>query len=247
MIKFNEKYNLNQDKGEIFFSEGKKGTINANYTFFEHQKNGVINGILEEQVLKGTYHIDNSVGLIEITFFEKGFDAKWKQGIEPGPMKGKWEGQLTSSYESIKSLPKNDLESAIENVSELDIYIRYSDGDQEVGYFSINIKSELKLPNEISYESLTNLISYDGLFGDENFLNAVKYEVSEFSLKMSDCPQIFITKINDLDLKPLYDFHFNCEENEDIVATLMNINSDEVSDFLSDYFNDTVYSIENLF
>ena len=64
---------------------------------------------------------------------------------------------------------------------------------------------------------------------------------------MSDCPQTFITKINDLDLKPLYDFHFNCEENQDIVATLMNINSDEVSDFLSDYFNETVYSIENLY
>ena len=52
MIKFNEKYNLNQDKGEIIFSEGKKGTINANYTFFEQQKNGVINGVLEEQILK---------------------------------------------------------------------------------------------------------------------------------------------------------------------------------------------------
>lgn len=94
MIKFNEKYNLNQDKGEIIFSEGKKGTINANYIFFENQKNGVINGVLEEQILKGTYHIDNSVGLIEITFHDNGFDAKWKQGFEPGPMRGKWVGKM---------------------------------------------------------------------------------------------------------------------------------------------------------
>ena len=64
---------------------------------------------------------------------------------------------------------------------------------------------------------------------------------------MSDCHQIFITRINSLDLKPLYDYHFNEEGNEESVATLLNINSDEVSDFLSDYFQETIYSVENLY
>jgi hypothetical protein len=167
--------------------------------------------------------------------------------MEDGAMRGKWDGKPPSSESDInlESKPDSDIES--ENVSELDIYIRYSDGDEEVGNFSINIESALKMPNEISYESLTNLISYSGLFEDENFLNAVKHEVSTFSLSMSDCPQIFVTKINTIDLKPLYENRFNSEENEEIVAALLNINSDEVSDLIRDYFSETAYSVENLF
>jgi hypothetical protein len=45
----------------------------------------------------------------------------------------------------------------------------------------------------------------------------------------------------------LYDYHFNEEENEESVAKLLNINSDDVSDFSSDYFLETVYSVENLY
>lgn len=50
-------------------------------------------------MLKGTYHneLGNSTGLIEFTFSENGFNAKWKQGLEPGPMKGKWEGEINNS------------------------------------------------------------------------------------------------------------------------------------------------------
>lgn len=250
MIKFNEHYAINDGEGSIIFSEGKKGTVNATYEIKGKKDTGTINGTLDGNVLKGTYHnkIGNSTGLIEFTFNETGFDAKWKSGLEPGPMRGKWEGKLKTDNSAIKRESQHDTESNTENVSDLDIYIRYSDGDQEVGYFSIKIETNLKVPsqNDISYESLTNLF-YKGLFKDENFLNTIKSEVSDFSLRMSDCPQIFVTKINSLDLKPLYDYHFNEEDNEDIVATLLNINSDEVSDFLRDYFFETAYSVENLF
>lgn len=243
MIKFNETYSINDGQDSIVFTEGKANTISGKYN------SGTLTGNLDGNLLKATYHNqkNNSAGLIEFEFNENGFIAKWKQGLEEGPMRGKWQGKLISSNSDIKTESKNDAQSDLENVSDLDIYIRYSDGDEEVGYFSIEIESELKLPNEISYESLTQLISYDGLYEDENFLNAVKNETAEFSLRMSDCPQIFITRINSLDLKPLYDYHFNEEENEESVATLLNINSDEVSDFLSDYFQETAYSVENLY
>lgn len=41
--------------------------------------------------------------------------------------------------------------------------------------------------------------------------------------------------------------HFNEEDNEEHVATLLNISSDKLSDFLSDDFHETAYSVENLY
>jgi hypothetical protein len=32
---------------------------------------------------------------MEITFNEEGFTGKWKNGLEPGPMRGKWDGKLS--------------------------------------------------------------------------------------------------------------------------------------------------------
>ena len=213
-----------------------------------YQDDGVCIGSLIENKIEGIWKNKKDQGVFEWTFDDNGsFTGKYKSGIEDGAMRGKWDGKPLSSESVINLESKPDSDNESENVSELEIYIRYSDGDEEVGNFSINIESELKMPKEISYESLTNLISYSGLYEDENFLNAVKHEVSTFSLSMSDCPQIFVTKINTIDLKPLYENRFNSEENEEIVAALLNVNSDEVSDLIRDYFSETAYSVENLF
>jgi len=98
MLKFNENYSINNGEGSIIFSEGKKGTVNATYEIKGKKDTGTINGTLDGNILKGTYHnkIGNSTGLIEFTFNETGFDAKWKQGLEPGPMRGKWKGALSA-------------------------------------------------------------------------------------------------------------------------------------------------------
>ena len=94
MIKLNEEYSINSGQGTIVFTEGKKGTINAEYEIKGNKGKGKINGTLENEILKATFHVDAAAGLIEFTFTENGFDAKWKQGIEPGPMKGKWTGSM---------------------------------------------------------------------------------------------------------------------------------------------------------
>ena len=98
MIKINETYSINGGQGTIVFSEGKKGTVNASYEIKGKKDTGVINGTLDGNVLNGTYHnkIGNSSGLIQFVFTENGFDCKWKQGLEPGPMRGKWDGKLNS-------------------------------------------------------------------------------------------------------------------------------------------------------
>jgi hypothetical protein len=64
-------------------------------------------GFLEGNVFTGTFHNTkvNATGLIEITFHESGFDAKWKSGLEPGRMNGKWVGKIENSSDFIVSIP----------------------------------------------------------------------------------------------------------------------------------------------
>jgi hypothetical protein len=92
-IKFNEKYTINKGQEIITFNQGKGNNINGQYG------SGTLTGTIDGDVLTATYHNqkNNSAGLIEITFHEKGFNAKWKQGLEPGPMRGKWNGSLDNS------------------------------------------------------------------------------------------------------------------------------------------------------
>jgi len=104
MIKLNEAYSINSGQGTIVFTEGNKGTVNAEYEIQGNKGKGEINGTLQNNVLSGTFHVDAAAGLIEFTFTENGFDAKWKQGIEPGPMKGKLTGSLKSQSDNNQSV-----------------------------------------------------------------------------------------------------------------------------------------------
>jgi hypothetical protein len=131
-----------------------------------------------------------------------------------------------------------------QTISYLELFLRYGDSDKEIGYFSISLKSNILMPNVINFKNLIDIISWDGLYGLGEFEDAVKKEISDFNLIFSDCPQIWITKINELDLKPIYDFRFNGEGNEEIVADIFGIDKNDVDDFVADYFSDTVYSIE---
>lgn len=98
MIKYNETYRINNGKETIVFSTGNDNRVTGEYN------SGTITGTLVGNVLKGTYENkkNKSVGLIIFEFHENGFDAKWKQGIEPGPMRGKWAGAIISETNDIK-------------------------------------------------------------------------------------------------------------------------------------------------
>jgi hypothetical protein len=98
MIKLNTPYTIENGKDQVSFTEGKKGSINGTYG------DGTLSGTLEGNVLNATFHNKkaNASGLMEITFTENGFTAKWKNGLEPGPMRGKWEGKLNAENSSEK-------------------------------------------------------------------------------------------------------------------------------------------------
>ena len=116
-MELNKKYSLNDGKGHIIFSEGNSSTINAEYEIKGNKSKGTFNGTLENNSLKGTFFVDGVAGLMEFTFSENGFEAKWKKGIEPGPMRGEWKGTLSidaqittpvKPQEKVVELPKNE-------------------------------------------------------------------------------------------------------------------------------------------
>ena len=106
MIKLNIPYTI--DNGDTVTFTEKNGIINGTYT------DATLSGSLEGDVLKATFHNSkvNTAGLMEITFHENGFSAKWKSGLEPGPMKGKREGILEISSDFNVSIP-NDIKDLL--------------------------------------------------------------------------------------------------------------------------------------
>mgnify|MGYP000105776860 CR=1 FL=1 len=106
MIKLNTPYTI-ENGDTVIFTEEKKDTIHGVY------KDSALTGTLDGNVLKATFINSkvNAVGLMEITFNETGFDGKWKKGIEPGPMKGKWLGKLSSFKMD------DDIESKVEGLN----------------------------------------------------------------------------------------------------------------------------------
>ncbi len=107
MIKFNENYTINKGKETITFSQGNGNTISGQYG------SGTLTGTIDGDVLKATFHNkkNNSAGLIEITFHENGFVAKWKQGLEAGPMKGNWKGLIGGDNEPTSTI--NDVTNKV--------------------------------------------------------------------------------------------------------------------------------------
>lgn len=91
MILLNTCYRIEGINTGITFSQEKENNITGIYD------NGTVTGILEGNLLKATFHnnVENVNGLMEIVFHKNGFDAKWKTGLEPGPMRGKWKGSLS--------------------------------------------------------------------------------------------------------------------------------------------------------
>jgi hypothetical protein len=128
MIIFNKEYIFSRGNGKITFTEGKNEIVNANYKVFNDI--GTITGKLIGHKLEATFHSSsmNRVGLIHFEFFDDGFDAKWKNGLEPGVMRGKWftsnksnnEGDFTFNINDITNWDFEDkIEDEIERIFQI--------------------------------------------------------------------------------------------------------------------------------
>lgn len=100
MIQLKKEYFFNSGSGTIIFEESENHLIVAHYRIEGNNNSGSIIGELSNNVFVGQFQIGSTKGLIEIRFSENGFIANWKQGIEKGPMKGKWEGEVANQKEN---------------------------------------------------------------------------------------------------------------------------------------------------
>ena len=104
MLEYNKEYIFSRGKGKIIFTKGKNSIVNATYKVYNDE--GIITGKLNGDILEATFHSSslNRVGLIHFDFSGDGFNAKWKNGVEPGTMRGKWFTELSSNENNDNSL-----------------------------------------------------------------------------------------------------------------------------------------------
>ena len=71
-----------------------KVTIDGDQCNGTYQKNGEFTGTIDGNIVKAKWNNEGQEGLIELDLSDDKLIGKWKQGIDEGPMRGKWEGSL---------------------------------------------------------------------------------------------------------------------------------------------------------
>lgn len=184
MIVLNSNYKIEGSNTCITFSQENENHITGIYD------NGTVTGILEGNLLTATFHnnVENVNGLMEIVFYQNGFDAKWKSGLEPGPMRGKWKG-LIGLDEKLENIEAG-------SINKVGIYVTQSEedpkkisplSDAEEKSSMLNIKFEHKSTLVISLklddtnydpEADSDLVRKQKLSG---YLKAIIYLLNELT------------------------------------------------------------------
>jgi hypothetical protein len=101
--------------------------------------------------LKGTYHNkkNKGIGLINFEFHDNGLDAQWKLGIEPGTMRGKWEGSIASGEKL------DNIEA--ESVNKVGIYLAQA-GDEPEKISPLSGAEEKSSMLKIKFEHKATLV-----------------------------------------------------------------------------------------
>ena len=60
MIRYNKTYLINNGVGTIVFTEGNEGNVTSVYEIIGKKDSGIVNGIIQDNVLKGMFNFLNS-------------------------------------------------------------------------------------------------------------------------------------------------------------------------------------------
>lgn len=109
MIQFEKTYDINNGNGSVTFKKVDDLTVEAVYN------RGTVKGTWDGETLKGTFidSISNGNGLIHFIFNDNGFEAKWKAGLDEGPLRGKWVGKLING--ETNNITKNNDSTQLQN------------------------------------------------------------------------------------------------------------------------------------
>ena len=149
-----------------------------------YQENGTLSGEYTDNNFKGVWHNKGLSGLIEFSIIDGKLDGRWKKGIEPGPMKSKWEGNMIITDKSEKIVIQNDsknISSKEANMLKHGIHI-YID---ENGYIYDGkwINNEfINGTKKINDESIV----YEGDFFNDKLIKGKKIITSKTNIKTID-------------------------------------------------------------
>lgn len=209
-IRFNETYSINNGQESIVFKEGKGNTISGDYN------DGTLTGKLEGNLLKATFHNKktNGAGLIEFTFNENGFNAKWKQGLEPGPMRGKWKGFLNNAENNEKSKViaieiygiGGEIVVGDSSVYGSNFDDAFDDTDLDIDEIILDesTRSRFNLPE---WFEIDNLLHIHGPFADEDCV----IKISEADLTLFNCNPSDLEHNNGEQLMELEEFYLGTD------------------------------------
>jgi DNA-binding IscR family transcriptional regulator len=85
------KYNFKGNFGFMEFTVDKNGNATGTY-----QKKGSLTGFFKNQKFSGSWENKGLEGLVEFSITDGILEGNWKKGIEPGPMRSKWKGEVVS-------------------------------------------------------------------------------------------------------------------------------------------------------
>ena len=71
-----------------------KVTIDGDKCNGTYQNNGKFNGTIDGNIVKAEWNNEGQEGLIELDLSDDKLVGRWKQGLDEGPMRGKWAGSL---------------------------------------------------------------------------------------------------------------------------------------------------------
>ena len=100
-----------------------KVSIDGNTCTGTYQNNGTFSGTINDDFVKAKWNNEGQEGLIELDLSDDKLAGKWKQGIDVGPMRGKWNGILVKDA---------GLEDKSTKTYNLIIHATSSDSEKEV-------------------------------------------------------------------------------------------------------------------
>jgi hypothetical protein len=100
-----------------------KVSIDGNTCTGAYQNNGTFSGTINGDFVKAKWSNEDQEGLIELDLSDDKLVGKWKQGIDDGPMRGKWNGILVKDA---------GLENKSTKTYNLIIHATSSDSEKEV-------------------------------------------------------------------------------------------------------------------
>ena len=158
MIKFNETYSINDGQGTIVFKDAGNNKVEATYEIKGNKVPGNVSGKFEGSTLKAIYQVNEAKGLMDFIFSKNGFEAKWKKGVEEGPMKGNWTGKILEDEKNKPIITSNPTNEKVNSSTKTDTLMTLIDKEKDLNDRLVKLNAEI-LEKEVKLNLLVNQIA----------------------------------------------------------------------------------------